>query len=365
MKSVPSCFIILSGDLSMKKIDVVNLIKAHMNNDNQSFKLLALQIADEFENSGDKDLSKAIQGFVSDSYSLSYQTSDETSIGFLHLVPNKKCDLYLPDSISSDLIGVYNAVNRNVGINKFMFYGAPGTGKTEAAKLIANKLKRELWMVSIRDLIDAKLGETSKNIYSLFKSINDFPNKKKMLVLFDELDSLALNRIDSRDLREMGRATTELFSGLDYLDKDVVLIATTNLFKDFDKALVRRFNKTINFSRYEQEDLIELASIFYSEIISNVDNVELDNKLFKKIITTYLPLPNPGELKNIINSSIAFSDPNNPRDYLSRLVSSLDTSKNALDIENLQRKGFSLREIAKIVNNSKSVIGRKLNNGKK
>ena len=349
----------------MRKIDVVNLIKAHMNNDNQSFKFLALQIADEFEENGDRDLSKAIQSFISDSYSLSYQSDKDTSIGFLHLVPTKKQPLYLPDSISNELVGVVNAVNRNVGINKYMFYGAPGTGKTEAAKLIANKLKRDLWMVSISDLIDAKLGETSKNIHSLFKSINDYPNKKRMLVLFDEIDALSLNRTDSRDLREMGRATTELFSGLDYMDKDVVLIATTNLFKDFDKALLRRFNKTINFSRYEQEDLIELACIFYSDIIREIGNVELDNKLFKKIISTYLPLPNPGDLKNIINSSIAFSDPNNPRDYFSRLISSLDTSKDALNIENLQKRGFSLREIAKIVNNSKSVIGRRLNNAKK
>ncbi len=40
----------------------------------------------------------------------------------------------------------------------------------------------------------------------------------------------------------MSRATTSILKGLDNLDDKIVLIATTNLYEHFDKALIRRFD---------------------------------------------------------------------------------------------------------------------------
>ena len=37
----------------------------------------------------------------------------------------------------------------------------------------------------------------------------------KVIFLFDEIDALALDRTNSHDLREMGRATSTLLKGLD------------------------------------------------------------------------------------------------------------------------------------------------------
>lgn len=45
--------------------------------------------------------------------------------------------LLMPDAITNDLLGVVNAIDRNIGINKFLFQGMPGTGKTEAVKQLA------------------------------------------------------------------------------------------------------------------------------------------------------------------------------------------------------------------------------------
>ena len=47
--------------------------------------------------------------------------------------------LLLPDEITGDLIGIVNAIEHHIGINKFLFQGAPGTGKTEAVKTIGKK----------------------------------------------------------------------------------------------------------------------------------------------------------------------------------------------------------------------------------
>ena len=80
--------------------------------------------------------------------------------------------------------------------------------------------------------------------------------------MFDEIDAIALNRLDTNDLREMGRATSAILKGIDSLNNEVVLIATTNLFDVFDKALIRRFDAVINFNNYNQDDLLDISNIF-------------------------------------------------------------------------------------------------------
>lgn len=348
----------------MKKIDIINLIKAHVSGDEDMFRQIANKVANEFYNDGDSELSDMISSLIYTNHTLVPQSQERMIGSFLKLEDVSKGQLILPDNIINEINGIFNAINRDIGVNKFLFYGKPGTGKTEASKMIAYRLRRNLWYVSISDLIDSKLGATAKNIHTLFNDIEKYPFKKKMVVLFDELDALSLNRSDARDLREMARATTELFNGLDSLSKDVLLIATTNLFKDFDKALLRRFNKCINFDEYSEEDLIDIGLEFYKDYANKVENIERNDKLVKKILMTYKPLPNPGDLKNIIVSSIAFSNPKNPRDYYSRLVSGLDNSNNPLNVEHLRELGFSLRDIEKITGISKTMVGRRLNNEK-
>ena len=111
--------------------------------------------------------------------------------------------LLMPDAITNDLLGIVNAVDRKIGINKFLFQGLPGTGKTEAVKQLARILDREIFMVNFSAVIDSKLGQTQKNLASLFQEINNFVHPERVIVLFDEIDAIALDRTNSNDLREM------------------------------------------------------------------------------------------------------------------------------------------------------------------
>ena len=90
-----------------------------------------------------------------------------------------------------------------------------GTGKTETAKHIARILNRELYQAEFGAIIDSKLGQTSKNITTIFDEINNLPHPEKIIILFDEIDALALDRLNNNDLREMGRATSTLLKELD------------------------------------------------------------------------------------------------------------------------------------------------------
>ncbi|MGN0895689.1 MAG: AAA family ATPase [Succinivibrio sp.] len=57
----------------------------------------------------------------------------------------------------------------------------------------------------------------------------------------------------------MSNLYSSLLKYLDSLPKDIVIIATTNLYEHFDKALTRRFDALINFDRYTQSDLLEIG----------------------------------------------------------------------------------------------------------
>lgn len=148
--------------------------------------------------------------------------------------------LNLPIVITEDIKGIINAINHNIGINKFLFEGSPGSGKTEAAKQVTRLLDRTLFYVDFDNLIDSKLGQTNKNITSVFNEINSIPNSNKVVILFDEIDVIALDRVSSNDVREMGRVTSTILRELDRLtdlNKEIVIIATTNLFQNLIRLL--------------------------------------------------------------------------------------------------------------------------------
>lgn len=214
-------------------------------------------------------------------------------------------------------------------------------------------------MVDFDTIVDSKLGQTSKNIAALFKEINGFAYPEKVIVLFDELDAIALDRTNTNDLREMGRATSSVLKGMDSLNEQIVLIATTNLYNLFDKALIRRFDCVIDFNRYSREDLIDIGEIILSDFLRKFKFAGRNMRLFRKILKKMDVIPYPGELINIIKTSIAFSNPNEEYDYLRRLYK--DVVENSVsDLKQLQKEGFTIREIEILTGISKSQVAREI-----
>lgn len=342
----------------MKKKNIINLIKYHSEENDIGFRNEAYEIAKTFDANGDHQLAEYIMALMSDANTFVPQINEINS-GFFEKIIVGNEPLPLPEAIEQDILGIINAVSRNLGINKFLFQGAPGTGKTETVKHVARIWGRELYMVDFASVIDSKLGQTQKNITSLFVEINSFAHPEKVLVLFDEIDSIALDRTNANDLREMGRATSTILKKLEQLDERVVLIATTNLFKYFDKALVRRFDSVIDFNRYSQEELLEISEILLDNFLMKYKCAGKNKRLFRKIMLLFSPLPYPGELKNLIRTSIAFSNPKDEYDYLKRLYTTV-TKENNINFKKLKQQGFTIREIEILTNISKSQIAREL-----
>lgn len=344
--------------IKMKKSNIINLIKYYAESNDSGFRNEAYRIANEFDKSGDYQLSEYIMALLSNANTFVPQIN-EKDLTFVRKIEVSGEPLPLPEEIKSDIIGIVNAVEHEIGVNKFLFQGAPGTGKTETVKHIARILDRELFIVDFAFLIDSKLGQTGKNIAQLFDEINNLLIPEKTLILFDEIDALALDRTDSKDLREMGRATTSVLKGLEGLNDKILLIATTNLYKHFDKALVRRFDSVIDFNRYSRDDLIDISEIILNYYLSKFKNVARNIRLFRKIISLMDTIPYPGDLKNVIKTSLAFSNPNDEYDYLRRLYTAVftDSDKN---LKKMQSQGFTVREIEILTGVSKSQVSREL-----
>lgn len=346
----------------MKKENILNLIKYHIEKDDNSFINEAYEISRYFKNSGDKTVADYILELVTNS---NVYVPQHISYDFKYLnkVMYSNKPLFLPPIIENDLINISNAIKKKSEVNKFIFYGLPGTGKTESAYYIAKMIKYNIYTVRTEQLIDSKLGETSKNIVALFNEINQLSNTNSLIII-DEIDSLILDRINNNDLREMGRATSTFISCLDSVSDNIAIIATTNLIKKFDKAVLRRFDAKISFDRYSDKDKKAIALSLLNDSIKKNGISKQNKRIINKIFENCKSLPCPGDIKQMIKTSIAFSDDSNDYDYIKKIYLQFNHVDEMPDINVLHDQKFTSREIEILTSISKSSVSRIIKEGK-
>ena len=342
----------------MKKQSLVNLVKYHVEKNDEAFAIEVAEIAKEFDAAGDSSVAQYLMELVSN-VSFYMPQSNYHNLHFLRKVEYSTQPLMLPDVIEEDVIGITKAISKKSELSKFLFFGAPGSGKTESVYQIARLLNRDILTVSFEQLINSRLGETAKNVSLLFDEIARLPYGK-VIVLFDEIDALVLDRINKNDLREMGRVTSVFLKELEHINDNIPIIATTNLIANFDKAILRRFDAVVSFDRYSKDDLISVADSILTSNLKRTTNSKQDVRLFNKILKNLDNIPFPGDLKQVIKTSIAFSDESNEYDYLRRIYLSLNGNSSNIDIQKLRDEGYTTREIEILSRMPKSSVSRKL-----
>ncbi|WP_026669505.1 ATP-binding protein [Butyrivibrio sp. AE3006] len=341
----------------MKKQNIINLVKYYVDKNDSAFRAEVAEIAADFGEHGEEDIGNYLLDLISttDFY---VPQNNYRDLQYLKKNAFTNKPLLLPDEIRDDVLGIVRASNSDIRISKVLFYGVPGTGKTQSAYQIARLLDRDLLSVRMEDLVDSHLGQTPKNIVRLFDEIRHLPSQN-VVVLFDELDSLVMNRINDKDLREMGRVTSTFLKELDTLSDQIMIIATTNLIDSFDKALLRRFDGLVSFDRYSKDDLIDIANSILQQLLKKSKTSKSDMRLFNKILRNMDKIPYPGEMFQIIKVSLAFADDSNEYDYLRRLYMEL-THDTDISIKRLSEEGYTTREIEVITRVSKSSVSRKI-----
>lgn len=131
-----------------------------------------------------------------------------------------------------------------------LFWGKPGTGKSFAARIIAHLLGKRLFAVNLDQILSKWLGETEKNIRSIFAAASS----TGAVLLFDEADSLfgARVNVESSQDRSSNMMTNLLLQEIDEYAGIVVL--TTNLRENIDEAFKRRLLFDVEFP-FPDDDL--------------------------------------------------------------------------------------------------------------
>ena len=140
-----------------------------------------------------------------------------------------------------------------------LFYGAPGTGKTMAAQVLANELGMPLYRVDLSQLISKYIGETQKNIGRIF----DEADKCDCILLFDEADAIFTKRSEVSDAQDRysNAETAYLLQRIEQYTG--VSILATNLLQNFDDAFRRRISYMVHFPMPDEKLRKELwDSIF-------------------------------------------------------------------------------------------------------
>ncbi|WP_220443734.1 AAA family ATPase [Paracoccus luteus] len=127
--------------------------------------------------------------------------------------------------------------------SKLLFCGPPGTGKTLCAEIFAAELGLPFFHVRLDSLISSYLGETASNIRKTF----EFARRQPCVLFFDEFDALARSRDESGEHNELRRVVNSLLIFIEQIAPSGFLIAATNLDRDLDPAIWRRFDEVIWF----------------------------------------------------------------------------------------------------------------------
>ncbi len=133
-----------------------------------------------------------------------------------------------------------------------LFYGAPGTGKTETVLQIARKTGREIMMVDIASIKDKFVGESEKNLKQVFTTYRQLCEEMevKPILFFNEADAIINKRLeDTEHSVDMMCNAMQNILLQEIEDFDGILIATTNLVSTLDPAFERRFIFKVEFHK--------------------------------------------------------------------------------------------------------------------
>ncbi|WP_295215549.1 ATP-binding protein [Ruminococcus sp.] len=203
----------------------------------------------------------------------------------------KLSDLIISDSLNDELQTIIKAQEcwrkvfeewnlgsvlkqrKNLFIN---LYGAPGTGKTMAAHAIAESLHKKMICVNYSDIESKYVGETSKNLTSLFH----FADESKAIIFFDEADALLSKRVtnmsSSTDV-SVNQTRSVLLTLLN--DYDGMVIFATNFISNYDSAFMRRIQYHVKFELPNAELRCKLWKLYIpKEMPAQLDIDDISKK---------------------------------------------------------------------------------------
>jgi len=153
---------------------------------------------------------------------------------------------------------------------KILLAGAPGTGKTMTAKVLAHELRLPLHIIQLDRVVTKFMGETSAKLRQIF----DMIQRDNGIYFFDEFDAIGGERSSENDVGEMRRVLNAFLQFIEQDKSDSLILAATNNPHLLDNALFRRFDDILYYELPEEIERKKLIKNILGTFISEKLNWE-------------------------------------------------------------------------------------------
>ena len=212
-----------------------------------------------------------------------------------------------------------------------LFYGGPGTGKTETVYQLARQTGRNIMLVDVPQLKSMWVGQSEKNVKALFDRYREQVRRARLtpILLFNEADAIigkrksgAENAVDKME----NSLQNIILQEMEQLDG--IMIATTNLQENMDKAFERRFLYKIKF----EKPTVEARKHIWHEMIPDLNEMDVQTLASKYDFSG-------GQIENIARHyTIDSILHDKSEDALSMLIAHCDNER--IDEKSVKKIGF-------------------------
>lgn len=241
---------------------IQELIRAHVDGNDQRFRTVALQLAAREARAGHRLVAGRIRDLVDAELDrpstirpsqstdaptpLARPSEDLRSVLAVSYPKEKLSDIVLVGDLAEELPRLLTEYRSRERLDRFglsprrhmLLHGPPGCGKTLAAAVIAGELGMPLLRVRIETLFSRYLGQTAAVLTAVFEEMQ----RLRGIFLFDEFDALGRQRFASNDVGEASRVVSTFLQLVDSDESDAIIVAATNGATEIDRAAFRRFD---------------------------------------------------------------------------------------------------------------------------
>jgi len=158
-----------------------------------------------------------------------------------------------------------------------LFSGAPGTGKTMAAQVMANSLGLDLLRVDLSAMMSKYIGDTAKNI----SRVLDKASRMNVILLFDEADALFGKRTEIKDAHDKYANTDTNFLLQAIEEYPGIAILASNRKLGIDTGFVRRIRFIVDFPKPDSAARFRLWRNLVAALAGESDALSMETSIKK------------------------------------------------------------------------------------